>query len=115
VMTVAGFGVTHAGTAAGLGVPRMAQLIVTGRPGSLQVRLVDAETLNKRPGLGGCTGDSGAPVYDGVGPLVIGVVSWSTAAGDHEGCGGLTGVTPLLNYRAWIVETSRKLGSPLAP
>ena len=115
VMTIAGFGVTRAGTALGLGVPRVAQLIVTGKPGSLQIRLVDAKTLNKRAGLGGCTGDSGAPVYDGVGPLVIGVVSWSTAAGDEEGCGGLTGVTPLLNYRVWIVETAKKLGSPLSP
>ena len=114
IMTIAGFGVTRAGTAAGLGVPREAQLVVTGRPGSLQIRLVDAKTRNKRAGLGGCTGDSGAPVYDGVGPLVIGVVSWSTAAGDEEGCGGLTGVTPLLNYRAWIVDTARKFGSPLA-
>ena len=115
IMTIAGFGVTRAGTAAGLGVPRKAQLVVTGKPGSLQIRLVDAKTRNKRAGLGGCTGDSGAPVYDGVGPLLIGVVSWSTAAGDEEGCGGLTGVTPLLNYRAWIVDTAKKLASPLAP
>jgi secreted trypsin-like serine protease len=115
IMTIAGFGVTQAGTAAGLGVPRMAQLVVTGKPGSLQVRLVDATTRNKRAGLGGCTGDSGAPVFDGVGPLVIGVVSWSTAANDEEGCGGLTGVTPLLNYHSWIIETARKFGSPLAP
>jgi secreted trypsin-like serine protease len=115
VMTIAGFGVTKAGTARGLGVPRQAQLVVTGKPGSLQVRLVDAQAQNKRAGLGGCTGDSGAPVYDGVGPLVIGVVSWSTAAQDEEGCGGLTGVTPLLIYRSWILETARKLGSPLTP
>jgi secreted trypsin-like serine protease len=93
----------------------MAQLVVTGRPGSLQVRLTDAATRNERAGLGGCTGDSGAPVYDGVGPLVIGVVSWSTAAQNEEGCGGLTGVTPLLNYRAWIVETAQKVGSPITP
>jgi hypothetical protein len=31
------------------------------------------------------------------------------------GCGGLTGVTPLMRYRAWIKETARALGSPLAP
>jgi secreted trypsin-like serine protease len=114
-LTVAGFGVTEAGTALGLGVPRMATLTVTGKPGSLQVRLVDPATNNARTGLGGCTGDSGAPAFDGEGPLVIGVVSWSTAARDNEGCGGLTGVTPLLNYRAWILDTARKLGSPLAP
>ena len=112
-LTIAGFGVTVAGTARGLGVPRMAKLAVTGKPGSLQIRLFDSATRNQRAGLGGCTGDSGAPAFDGDGPLVIGVVSWSTAPQDTEGCGGLTGVTPLLNYRAWIVETARKFGSPL--
>ena len=103
-LTIAGFGVTVAGTARGLGVPRMAKLAVTGKPGSLQIRLFDSATRNQRAGLGGCTGDSGAPAFDGDGPLVIGVVSWSTAPQDTEGCGGLTGVTPLLNYRAWIVR-----------
>ncbi|HEY0301460.1 MAG TPA: trypsin-like serine protease, partial [Rhizomicrobium sp.] len=110
----------------GLGVPRMAKLAVTGVPGSLQVRLVDPATLNRspgqnpgqNPGLGGCVGDSGAPAFDGEGPQetakVIGVVSWSTAPNDEEGCGGLTGVTPLLNYRQWIIDTAAKFGSPLA-
>ena len=46
---------------------------------------------------------------------MIGVVSWSTAPGDLEGCGGLTGVTPLLLYRDWIVDTARKFNSPLGP
>jgi secreted trypsin-like serine protease len=114
-LTVAGFGVTAAGTVRGLGLPRMATLTVTGTPGSLQIRLIDIATKNQRIGLGGCTGDSGAPVFDGNGPLVIGVVSWSTAPGDEEGCGGLTGVTPLLLYRDWVVETARKFNSPLAP
>jgi secreted trypsin-like serine protease len=114
-LTIAGFGTVAADSARGLGVPREAKLTVTGIPGSLQIRLFDRATRNKRPGLGACTGDSGAPAFDGDGPLVIGVVSWSTAAGDEEGCGGLTGVTPLLNYRAWIVDTARKFNSPLAP
>lgn len=114
-LTIAGFGVTIAGTPRGLGVPRMAKLTVTGKPGSLQVRLVDPKTRNVTGGLGGCTGDSGAPAFDGDGPLVIGVVSWSTAPQDNEGCGGLTGVTPLLNYRDWIVETAKKFNSPVAP
>ncbi len=112
-LTVAGFGVTLAGTARGLGQPRMAMLIVTGKPGSLQIRLFDLATRNQRIGLGGCTGDSGAPVFDGITPSVIGVVSWSTAPNDEEGCGGLTGVTPLLLYRDWIIQTARKLNSPL--
>lgn len=42
-------------------------------------------------------------------------MSWSTEPDDSEGCGGLTGVTPLLLYRAWIVETAGKLKSPLVP
>ena len=45
----------------------------------------------------------------------FGVVSWSTGAQNTEGCGGLTGLTPLLNYRAWIVETARRLDSPIDP
>ena len=44
---------------------------------------------------------------------VIGVVSWSTAAGNAAGCGGLTGVTPIARYRAWIVEEARRIGSGL--
>jgi secreted trypsin-like serine protease len=114
-LTIAGFGTVAAGTERGLKQPRIAKLTVTGIPGSLQIRLYDNATRNARPGLGACTGDSGAPAYDGEGPLVIGVVSWSTAAGDEEGCGGLTGLTPLIAYRAWIVDTARKFNSPLPP
>jgi hypothetical protein len=32
-----------------------------------------------------------------------------------DGCGGLTGVTPLARYRTWIVDTAAKMGSVLAP
>jgi len=112
-LTIAGFGTVAAYTPRGLGIPREAKLTVTGQPGSLQIRLYDNATRNQREGMGACTGDSGAPAYDGDGPLVIGVVSWSTAARDEEGCGGLTGVTPLLTYRAWIIDTARKFNSPL--
>jgi secreted trypsin-like serine protease len=112
-LTIAGFGVTAAGTARGLGIPHMATLTVTGKPGSLQIRLYDLATRNARAGLGACTGDSGAPAFEPKSAGIIGVVSWSTAPGNQEGCGGLTGVTPLLLYRAWIVDTARKFNSPL--
>ena len=58
-----------------------------------------------------------APVYRDIGGAlaVIGVVSWSTGPALSEGCGGLTGVTPLARYRAWLVEQAGKMGSPLAP
>ena len=95
---------------------RAAPLTVTGQPGNLQIRLVDPATKGMRAGLGACTGDSGAPAFrdEGGGFKVIGVVSWSTGPNLSAGCGGLTGITPLVRYRAWIVETARLLGSPLA-
>jgi secreted trypsin-like serine protease len=107
-LVVAGFGVTRPGSDAGLGVARAATLIVTGRPGTLQIRLQDRDTRNARAGLGACTGDSGAPVFAPRGQrALIGVVSWSTGPHMAAGCGGLTGVTPLLRYRDWIVKTLR--------
>ncbi len=119
VLVIAGFGTVADRSALGLAQPRMARLAVTGRPGSLQIRLVDPAARDQRPGLGACIGDSGAPAFDGDGPQksgrVIGVVSWTTAPNDEEGCGGLTGLTPLLAYRAWIVETARKFNSPIQP
>lgn len=114
-LIIAGFGVTAANTDRGLGLPRMAKLSVTGKPGSLQIRLFDLATRDLRAGLGACTGDSGAPVFEPKSEAVIGIVSWSTAPGDETGCGGLTGVTPLLLYQKWIVETARKFGSPIEP
>jgi len=115
-MIVAGFGATRDNNEQGAGEARMAPLVVTGRPGSLQIRLQDPATRNERAGLGSCTGDSGGPAFGRMGENggeVMGVVSWSTAPRNEAGCGGLTGLTPLLNYRAWIVETAKALGSPL--
>jgi secreted trypsin-like serine protease len=114
-LTIAGFGTVAAASARGLGQPRMATLSVTGKPGALQIRLFDLATRDTRAGLGACTGDSGGPAFEPTPGAVIGVVSWTTAPGDEEGCGGLTGVTPLLIYRAWVVETARKLGSQISP
>ena len=114
-LTIAGFGVTAANSDRGLGLPRMATLSVTGKPGSLQIRLFDLATRDLRTGRGACTGDSGAPAFEPKSEAVVGVVSWSTAPGDQEGCGGLTGVTPLLLYRKWIVETAKNFGSPIEP
>jgi hypothetical protein len=112
--TVAGFGVTVRGDGKTGGTLRAADLVATGRPGGLQLRLVDAATRNAGAGRGACTGDSGAPVFAARGArlAVTGVVSWSTGPNNTAGCGGLTGVTPLIRYRAWIIEAARRLGSP---
>ncbi len=112
---VAGYGLATRGDGKTGGTVRAATLIATGTPGTLQIRLADPVTKGERAGLGACTGDSGAPVYRDVGGAlaVIGVVSWSSGPGNSEGCGGLTGVTPLARYRGWIVEQAAKIGSPL--
>jgi hypothetical protein len=112
---VAGYGLATRGDGKTGGTVRAATLVATGQPGTLQVRLADPATKGERPGLGACTGDSGAPVFRDTGGslAVIGVVSWSTGPGNSEGCGGLTGVTPLARYLGWIIEQAGKLGSRL--
>lgn len=110
---VAGYGVSVRGDGRTGGTIRTADLVATGQPGSLQLRLTDPAGKGERAGLGACTGDSGAPVFEQAGDAVIGVVSWSTGPKLSAGCGGLTGVTPLSRYRDWIVETARRIGSPL--
>jgi hypothetical protein len=114
---VAGYGLATRGDGRSGGTLRAATLVATGQPGTLQVRLFDPNTMGETAGRGACTGDSGAPVFDMSGGrlAVIGVVSWSTGPKLAAGCGGLTGVTPLTRYRAWIVETAGKLGSALVP
>jgi Trypsin len=114
-LVVAGYGVTVRGDGRTGGTVRAATLVVTGLPGTLQIRLLDPSSKGQRPGLGACAGDSGAPAFrEANGALtIIGVVSWSTGPNLTGGCGGLTGITPLIRYRAWIVDTARALGSPL--
>ena len=110
--TVAGIGVTIRGDGRSGGIVRAASLTPTGKPGNLQIRLVDPQTGGKQPGIGACTGDSGGPVFeDQQGRAVlVGVVSWSTGPNMTAGCGGLTGVTPLSLYRDWVVQTVRGWG-----
>ena len=106
---VAGTGVAVRGDGKSGGVTRAATLVATGKPGTLQIRLVDPATRGETAGLGACTGDSGAPVFRG--SDVIGLVSWSTGPKNAAGCGGLTGVTPLALYRDWITQTAKILGN----
>jgi hypothetical protein len=112
---VAGAGVATRGDGKSGGTVRGAILIATGRPGTLQIRLVDPATKGERAGLGACTGDSGAPVFRSENGrfAVIGVVSWSTGPGNSAGCGGLTGVTPLTLYGEWITQAAKMLGNQI--
>ncbi len=113
--TIAGIGVTIRGDGKSGGTIRVAGLVATGKPGTLQIRLVDPVGQGTRDGLGACTGDSGGPVFEDKqgGPAIVGVVSWSTGPNGAAGCGGLTGVTPLTLYRDWILQTARQWGPAL--
>jgi len=113
--TIAGIGVTVRGNGKSAGVVRSAELVATGHPGTLQIRLFDPATDGTSAGLGACTGDSGGPVFEQQQgrPVLIGVVDWSTGPNGSAGCGGLTGVTPLTLYRDWIVQTAKQWGSVL--
>jgi len=113
--TIAGIGVTVRGDGKSGGTIRVAGLVATGKPGTLQIRLVDPVGQGTREGLGACTGDSGAPVFEDKqgGPVIVGVVSWSTGPNGAAGCGGMTGVTPLTLYRDWILQTAQKWGAGL--
>ena len=54
--TIAGIGVTVRGDGKSGGTIRVAGLVATGRPGTLQIRLVDPVGQGTRDGLGACTG-----------------------------------------------------------
>ena len=105
---VAGYGSAIAGDARTGGTLRAAHLLVTGNPGSLQIRLVDPITKGESVGLGSCHGDSGGPVLDTNDgrPVVLGMMTWST---------GPALSTPIIRYRDWIVNTAAAMGSALKP
>ena len=112
---VAGFGVGVQGDRRTAGKLRAATLVVTDRPSSQQLSLVDPQKLGESAGLGVCNGDSGGPVLDERDRTLVGVVSWSGRTDGEPVCGFLSGIIPLVRYRFWILETAAKLGSPLEP
>src|SRR5262249_36969607 len=113
--TIAGIGVTVRGDGKSGGVIRAAGLVTTGKPGTLQIRLVDPLTQGAGGGLGACAGGSRGALFGdrAGGPVIVGVVSWSTGPNGSAGCGGMTGVTPLTLYRDWLLQTARQWGAAL--
>src|SRR5260370_28653061 len=113
--TIAGIGVAVRGDGKSGGAIRVAGLVATGKPGTLQIRLVDPVSQGTRDGLGACTGDSGGPVFEDKesGPVIVGVVSWSTGPNGSAGCRGLTGGTPPAPYRGLIFVNARHGGAGL--
>ena len=112
---VAGFGVATQGKRNTAGTLRAATLVVTDRPSSQQLSLIDPNKLGEGPGLGVCNGDSGGPVFDEHDHALVGIVSWSGRTDGEPTCGFVSGIIPLARYRYWILEMAARLGSPLEP
>jgi secreted trypsin-like serine protease len=112
---VAGFGVGVQGNGKTAGKLRAATLVVTDRPSSQQLSLVDPAKLGESGGLGVCSGDSGGPVLDERDRTLFGVVSWTSRTDGEPVCGFVSGIIPINRYRHWLLETAAKLGSPLEP
>ncbi|MCB4768922.1 trypsin-like serine protease [Ancylobacter sp. Lp-2] len=101
--TLAGYGVVKDGDGKSAGTLRTVELPSIGTTGGIMIRLSDG------PAAGGCTGDSGGPVF--LEGEVAGIIGWSTAAGGARGCGGVTGATLVGPQRAWIDATARSMGA----
>jgi secreted trypsin-like serine protease len=112
---VAGFGVATQGERKSAGTLRAATLVVTDRPSSQQLSLIDPKKLGASAGLGVCNGDSGGPVFDERDRALVGIVSWTGRTDAEPVCGFVSGVIPLARYRYWILDTAEQLGSPLEP
>ena len=107
---VAGFGVAVEGDRKSAGKLRTATLVVTDRPSSQQLSLIDPQKLGEAAGLGVCHGDSGGPALDEHDGALVGIVSWSAKTGGEPVCGFVTGVIPLARYRALDTRDGGKTG-----
>ena len=94
-ITLAGFGVTRPGEPKTGGVLRRAALRAREPISAL---LLWAE--GEGPGVGACSGDSGAPLLAADGSLVA-IVAW-VDGGDRRGCGGVTQGPLVRPLRPWI-------------
>lgn len=111
---IAGFGVMRAGAAKTAGALREADLafreiswnsfdLLLGEPPGGEL---------KNPPRGGCSGDSGGPIFSPRTGEVVGIVSWSAGPRKGKGsCGGLTVSTRLKEHLSWVQQTARALSA----
>ena len=111
--TIAGIGVTVRGDGKSGGTIRVAGLVASGKPGTLQIRLVVPSVRAHVRGWG----LTGIPAGRCSRTSKRAPRSSASSAGrpdpTADGCGGLTGVTPLTLYRDWILQTARQMGGSL--
>jgi secreted trypsin-like serine protease len=115
-VTMAGFGLASENNKRSARTLRQATLVNAGNyttANTVKVA-VDSENRGEVVGAGACRGDSGGPVLRGSADSrdLVGIVSWSSGPLSSRVrmiCGGFTAITPISEYRAWIVEASQRL------
>ncbi|MBO0734884.1 MAG: trypsin-like serine protease [Methylocapsa sp.] len=102
-VVIAGFGITdeNGGTAGAL----RAGVLVSSGPKTKFAVLIDP----RGTGLGGCTGDSGAPVFAGNEPRQVAVAIKANGEGGYN-CGANTAAVQLAPQLSWISATLKGWG-----
>jgi hypothetical protein len=103
--TLVGFGVAREGEPKTGGTARATALRVRAPASALLLWAEDP----RQGGAGGCTGDSGAPLFAADNASVLAIVAWTAGEKGHK-CGSLTQGPLLAPTRAWIDGVRAKWG-----
>jgi hypothetical protein len=98
--TVVGYGIAHEGEPKTGGSLRAASLKVRAPASEILLWADDPDGA----GAGGCSGDSGAPIFAADGQSVVAIVAWTSGAAGHK-CGAITQGPLVAPLRAWIAST----------
>ena len=118
-ISIAGFGVNASNGPPSSGTPLMAKLVArqASSPSTSQdyIWLYDPVADRNAGGLGGCSGDSGAPAFvmRGSTIVIVGVVVSHGSLPTSPGCGGDTFAIAVAPHLVWLTETAHKLGTSL--
>ncbi len=96
-LSLAGFGIADETRPKTGGVLREGTVEVRGTTPPFLVRLADP----RGQGLGGCTGDSGAPIFAPGEPGIVAVAIWAKGE-DGQRCGAATEAALVAPHRHWI-------------
>jgi hypothetical protein len=105
-LRIAGFGRADEDVSGTSGILRVGILSVTGPKSKLLAFLVDPNGF----GLGGCTGDSGAPIFAIDRPLLVAVAIRAKGKGGYS-CGASTEAVQIGPQMPWIHEILRAWGT----
>lgn len=103
-LTVAGFGISREGAAASTGLFRHAPVAVRAPLSKILLWAHDPQ----HKGLGGCTGDSGGPIFSATN-TVLALTAWADGDARHF-CGDLTQGVLVAPQLAWIKTVLRGWG-----